>query len=97
MPSFAEKKNRFAREASVLASDIMELTERCEAFASFYFANGFDGAGANPIADEDLTNNNAHLTATDVSNVVTLSQAIGTAVTSGHRDNMRKAMIKPRT
>lgn len=86
------KKSDFIGSLVELAGDIMAVAKRCDEAAAFYFANTFNTGGANVITQNDISGANAHLTVTDVTNMITAAQAITTATPQGTRDNIRKAL-----
>lgn len=93
--SFSAKKSDFAGAARQIAARILDLARDCDEFASFYFSNTFNSGAAQAIVQDDLVGGNLHLTPAVIGDVVTAAQAVSTAITSGHRDNMRKAIEKP--
>lgn len=89
------KKANYATEIQVIASKIMAVARLCDEMDASYFANAFNGGAANQFVQGDLVGGNSHLTPAIITNVITVVEAIKTAMTQGARDNLRQALVDP--
>lgn len=89
------KKGNYASEIQVIASKILAVTRLCDEMDASYFANAFNVGAANQFAQGDLIGGNSHLTPAIITNVITVVEAIKTAMSQGARDNLRQALIDP--
>lgn len=92
MADLSAKKLRFIQEGVRLATEIQDIIQQVGEFNAEYFANGFDGGGAAPLADGDFTSPVEYLAAADFVSLVTALQALNTTYGSGGNDTaIRKA------
>lgn len=98
MANLASKKQAFSSKIVEISERLVDVILDAKELEGFYFSNGFNSGGVNMLIDLDFDNtNNAHLTAAIVGSVITTLQALDTAMTQGHRDNLRKGSSTPST
>lgn len=88
------KRVDFATQLTTAAADILALKRKLDELNSAYFANAFNSGAANAFTQAHLDGTVVlqHLTPTAIGDVITTIQALQTALTQGHMDNLRKAV-----
>jgi len=92
----ANVKSNCASQASILAAALIRLCNQATEFTAEYFADGFNGAGSNPIVQTDLdVGSNTFLTPTIIGNVVTQLQLLNTTFPAANLNQLRQAVVTP--
>jgi hypothetical protein len=95
MADLSAKKTAYAQEVAAYAARLLDVVNDGVELEAFWFANTFGAGGANEIVAGDLIHSSiAHLAPSNLADVVNAIGTLKTAMTSGIRDNLRKASAK---